>query len=64
MCVLTTRSGFYNNHNKSFWTQPKSFFFLPKKAIYPGKVDDVDGHAEIADLFADKFHNLYNSVSY
>ncbi len=51
-----------NNDNKSFWKQPNSF--LPRKATYPAKVDDADGQAEIADLFADKFHNLYNSVSY
>ncbi len=36
---------------------------LPRKATYPAKVDD-DGQAAIADLFTDKFHNLYNSVSY
>ncbi len=51
-----------NNDNKSFWIQPKSF--LPRKATYPAKVNDADCQAEIADLFADKFHNLYNSVSY
>ncbi len=51
-----------NNDNKSFWKQPKSF--LPKKATHPAKVDDADGQAEIVDLFADTFHNLYNSVSY
>ncbi len=38
--------------------------FLPRKATYPVKVDDADGQAEIADLFADKIHNLYNSLSY
>ncbi len=38
--------------------------FLPRKASYPTKVDDADGQAEITDLFANKFHNLYNSVSY
>ncbi len=38
--------------------------FLPRKATYPAEVDDADGQAEIADVFADKFHNLYNSVSY
>ncbi len=50
-----------NNDNKNFWKQPKSV--LPRKATYPAKVDDADGQAEIADLVADKFHNLYNSVS-
>ncbi len=39
-------------------------FFLPTEVTYPANVDDADGQAEIADLFADKFHNLYNSVSY
>ncbi len=49
-----------NNDNKSFRKLLKSC--LPKKATYP--TDDADSQAEIADLFADKFHNLYNSVSY
>ncbi len=50
------------NNVKSFWKQPK--YLLPKKATYPAKVDVADCQVEIADLFADKFHNLYNSVSY
>ncbi len=34
------------------------------QATYPAKVDYAGGQAEIADHFADQFHNLYNSVSY
>ena len=48
--------------NSSFWKQVKSF--RQNKSSFPVKVDYAEGEEEISDLFADKFYNLYNSVSY
>ncbi len=50
-----------SNDNKSFMKQPKTC--LPTKATYLAKVGEADGQAEIDDFFANKFLNLYNSVS-
>ena len=38
--------------------------FRKKKAQYPNRVDNAQGECEIAELFKDKFNNLYNCVSY
>ena len=39
-------------------------FFLEKKTTYPKRVDEAAVKDNIADLFKDKFCNLYNSVPY
>ena len=41
-----------------------SLKFRPKKAYFPSMVDDVVGPKEIAKVFAQKFDELYNCVSY
>ena len=38
--------------------------FKKRKTSCPGKVDDISGEANIANHFACKFEDLYNSVSY
>ncbi len=38
--------------------------FCHKKMYYPNKVDNAQGQSEISNFFAEKYQNLYNSVSY
>ncbi len=42
----------------------KANVFRHKKTYYPNRVDNAQGESEISNLFADKFQNLYNCVSY
>ena len=46
----------------SFWKKVKEL--RPKKVYYPSKVDDVADDIGITQVFAQKFNDLYNSVSY
>ncbi len=51
-----------NPLGKSLYQQAN--VFCHKKTYYPNRVDNVQGECEISNLFADKFQNLYNGVSY
>ena len=45
-----------------FWSDVRKY--RSRKSTLPGTVDGVTGRAEVADLFANKFEQLYNSVPY
>ena len=45
-----------------FWRQAKKF--RKHNVNYPNDVDGVEGKQAIANLFADKYEQLYNIVSY
>ena len=47
---------------KEFWSSIKKVKGQQKSV--PNKIDNSHGNQEIADMFANKFSNLYNSVSY
>ena len=47
---------------KGFWSDMKKVKGQQKSV--PNKIDNSHGNQEIADMFANKFSNLYNSVSY
>ena len=51
-----------NGDSYSFWRAVKKF--RPKKAYFPSMVDGVVGPKEIAEVFAQKFDELYICVSY
>ena len=51
-----------NGDSYSFWRDVKKF--RRKKAYFPSMVDGVVGPKEIAKVFAQKFDDLYNCVSY
>lgn len=47
---------------KCFWSEVKKC--RPRRSVVPNTVDGVQGENAIADVFARKFENLYNSVPY
>ena len=50
------------NSMSDFWRQAKKF--RKHNVNYPNDVDGVEGKQAIANLFADKYEQLYNIVSY
>lgn len=51
-----------NNSSRDLWEEVKRM--KPNAKTIPSKIDNVTGDKNIANLFADKFKNLYNSVKY
>ena len=49
-------------HPTEFWNDVKKVKGV--KFLYPNNVDGVNGESEISNLFANKWEELYNSVSY
>ena len=50
------------NDNRNFWKEIRKL--RSKSNIYPNTVDGVVGESDISKLFASKYNDLYNSVSY
>ena len=51
-----------SNSSRDFWTEAKRQ--SSKRLSLPDRVDDAQGGQEVCDMFADKYSDLYNSVSY
>ena len=52
----------HNNNYTEFWNTVKKHTRL--KSIVPSSIDDVNGEANIANVFAEKYSELYRSVPY
>ena len=55
-------SSLLGNNNVKFWKNVKKLKGV--KNVVPSMVDNVKDEGSIGNLFADKYHTLYNSVSY
>lgn len=51
-----------SNSSRDFWSEAKHQ--SSKCLSLPDRVDDAQGGQEVCDMFADKYSELYNSVSY
>ena len=53
-----------NNDNRSFWKEVRQIRGCNKAVRVPPDVDNVPGDEAVADIFAKKFENIFNSVGY
>ena len=55
-------SNLMSNNNCNFWKDVKKV--KGSKSMLPCTVDDISGNTNISNMFANKYKELYNSVSY
>ena len=62
ICSQKLAEALSGNRNRDFWKEVKKI--KQTKSTIPKSVDNVSNPQDISNLFADKYNELYNSVSY